>query len=80
METEVKMEVHPTINSAFKFKHSNSGLDNTIPDKDKLPTWVKGWGERVSEAWKWQWKADAPERDFEKAVEMLKSVVLGAQR
>lgn len=61
-----------------ELKRSTSGSDNTIPEKDELPMWVSGWGERVNEAWKWQWEADAPERDFERARDMLKNVVVGA--
>lgn len=62
-----------------ELKRTTSGSDNTIPKKDELPMWVSGWGERVNEAWKWQWEADAPERDFERAVGMLKSVIVRAE-
>lgn len=51
-------------------------LGNEIPER--LPRWVKRWGEGVNEAWTWQWEADAPERDHERAVEMLRLALLGA--
>lgn len=78
IEMEVEVEVHPTINSTLKVKRTNFRLGNTIPGKDMLPVWVNVWGARVNEAWKWQWKAGATERDFEQAVNMLKGILLGA--
>lgn len=55
-----------------------SASGNTICEMERLPGWVKGWGESVNEAWKWQWEADAPERDFERAVGMLRSAIVRA--
>lgn len=54
----------------------STSLDNTVTEKENLPAWVNGWSVSVNEAWKWQWEADAPEKDFERAVEMLKGTIV----